>query len=701
MSLRSFISGGDTGKTQGEIDDRRKQLAYAMLQQGMESGPVQSPWQGAARLVQALMGGLALRRQEQQASGAGGAAPAGDPGYFPFAPLPDNGPVPPERPNLDPLMTTDDRGGQPMAPAAQPGAGLFAPLPDNGPIPTPRPYRDPMVTTGDRRQQPMAGGQPPQFPLEHFGDPVASPTNPPIPTPRPYRDPMVTTDYRREQPMATDQPGDESFAPLPDNGPIPSLRPGYRDPQVTTDERRQQPAAPVPGGGGAGSANDGAELQTILSDPVRSANLPAGMRNNNPANLKYVGQHGPGIIGPSENTDQGDPQVVYATPEAGMRHNVWQIMRKYQKGMLTPNQMIAGANGWTPNSFTAAANIARSMGIDPDDDLRLTDPAMAKKFMRALITQEQGTSGALYPDSMIEAAIAAQLNDATANVPVPTPRPEYPDPPMTTDERRQQPATAPQLPGDDPFVPPGKVPIPAPKPGRHDRQAVRGTPSQQPVDADVFNGFMDTVKNGYKQRDGSIIQVTNPYGLSAIASTGQSESQFSAKKANSSWSDRSESGKDGTSGGIMSWRNSRLQKLYNFAAAKGEKPGAISPQTQAEFFLQEDPRLIARLNAAKSLDEAQTLMNRAWQFVGYDKPGDKEVAERLATAKTFMPQYQTGGAADPFALPDNPSGPTPGPGPRDRKQTMNQGRGRAASQAAGKADALVRALLAQQQSGLW
>jgi len=287
MSLASFIFGGDTGKTQGDISDRRKQLADAMLRQGMESGPIQSPWQGAARLVQALLGGLAIRRQEQQASGDGSATPPGDPGDYPFAPLPDNGPVPPERPNLDPLMTTDDRGEQPMATAAQPGAGLFAPLPDNGPIPTPKPYRDPMVTTDYRREQPMAAGQP-------GDDALAPPANPPIPTPRRYRDPMVTTDDRREQPMAADQPGDDAFAPLPDNGPIPSPRPGYRDPQVTTDKRRQQPAAPAAGGGGAGSANDGAELQTILSDPVRSAKLPPGMRNTIPPISNTPGSMGQG-----------------------------------------------------------------------------------------------------------------------------------------------------------------------------------------------------------------------------------------------------------------------------------------------------------------------------------------------------------------------------------------------------------------------
>ncbi|WP_244956102.1 hypothetical protein [Rhizobium changzhiense] len=68
------IFGGDTGKTQGDIDDQRKRLAYAMLQQGMDMSPVQSPWQGAARLAQALMGGLAIRQQEKRAGAAEGLA---------------------------------------------------------------------------------------------------------------------------------------------------------------------------------------------------------------------------------------------------------------------------------------------------------------------------------------------------------------------------------------------------------------------------------------------------------------------------------------------------------------------------------------------------------------------------------------------------------------------------------------------------
>ncbi|PCK78973.1 hypothetical protein [Rhizobium sophoriradicis] len=60
------ISGGDTGRTQKDIDDQRKRLAYTMLQQGMDASPVQSPWQGAARLAQALMGGLEIRQQNEE-----------------------------------------------------------------------------------------------------------------------------------------------------------------------------------------------------------------------------------------------------------------------------------------------------------------------------------------------------------------------------------------------------------------------------------------------------------------------------------------------------------------------------------------------------------------------------------------------------------------------------------------------------------
>lgn len=140
---------------------------------------------------------------------------------------------------------------------------------------------------------------------------------------------------------------------------------------------------------------------------------------------------------------------------------------------------------------------------------------------------------------------------------------------------------------------------------------------------EVFSGFMDTVKQG----------VQNPYALAAIAATGKAESGFDPKNATRTWSDPSESGQPGTAGGIMSWRGPRYQAL----AATGD----LSPQGQANFFLSENPKLITALNSAKSVEEAQSLMNNAWQFAGYNRPGG-EAANRLAAAQSFLPAFQGG-----------------------------------------------------------
>lgn len=144
------------------------------------------------------------------------------------------------------------------------------------------------------------------------------------------------------------------------------------------------------------------------------------------------------------------------------------------------------------------------------------------------------------------------------------------------------------------------------------------TPVERSVaQGDTYRPFIDTVRSG---------GLTNPYGLAAVASTGRAESGWSAKNANRTWSDPSESGQPGTAGGILSWRGPRYQAL----AATGD----LSPEGQAKFFLQENPKLIQALNNAKSVEEAQQLMNNAWQFAGYNRPGG-ESARRLAMAKNY------------------------------------------------------------------
>ena len=53
-------------------DEYRRRLALMLVQGGLNTSPIQSPWQGAARMAQAFMGGLLTRNLQdvpQQATG--------------------------------------------------------------------------------------------------------------------------------------------------------------------------------------------------------------------------------------------------------------------------------------------------------------------------------------------------------------------------------------------------------------------------------------------------------------------------------------------------------------------------------------------------------------------------------------------------------------------------------------------------------
>lgn len=136
---------------------------------------------------------------------------------------------------------------------------------------------------------------------------------------------------------------------------------------------------------------------------------------------------------------------------------------------------------------------------------------------------------------------------------------------------------------------------------------------------EIYNGFMDTVKT----------EVQNPYALAVIASTGQRESAFSPGNTNRVWND----GKN-NAGGIMSWNGPRLAALQK---ANGGKNG--TPEQQAQFFLKESPELIQKLNGAKSLEQAQQIMNQAWGFKGYNQPNHPETIARLKASRGFLGKF--------------------------------------------------------------
>ncbi|QIG74521.1 hypothetical protein EVC10_013 [Rhizobium phage RHph_Y25] len=174
--------------------------------------------------------------------------------------------------------------------------------------------------------------------------------------------------------------------------------------------------------------------------------------------------------------------------------------------------------------------------------------------------------------------------------------------------------------------------------------------SSQP--GEVYTPFIDTVKTGFDPGTGQKLAVTNPYGLAAVAATGQAESGFSPKNAGRVWNDGANN-----AGGIMSWNGPRLANLQRFAGGTNG-----TPQQQAQFFLQENPDLVAKLNNAKSVEEAQQLMNNAWAFKGYNQPGNPNAAHRLSLANSFLPKFQgQGGGTEVASLDASVGMPSPGP----------------------------------------
>jgi hypothetical protein len=142
---------------------------------------------------------------------------------------------------------------------------------------------------------------------------------------------------------------------------------------------------------------------------------------------------------------------------------------------------------------------------------------------------------------------------------------------------------------------------------------------------EAANAFINTVRKA---------GLTNRYALAAVGATGERESgNWDPKKGAGEWSDPSESGQPGRSGGYLSWRAERLAALRRFARENGDT-GNGSAETQGAFFAQENKALIEKLNAAKSVDEAMSLMNEAWKFAGWDRPGGERDA-RFAAARRW------------------------------------------------------------------
>ena len=121
---------------------------------------------------------------------------------------------------------------------------------------------------------------------------------------------------------------------------------------------------------------------------------------NNPGDLHWPGtwlsKHPEYGATRSTSGDQGAPLAQFPSMKAGLDAMQGLIEQKYIKeSRKTANQLIAAKGGWTPGALgrDAAKNIARDMGIGPDDDLGLGDPKKMLAFKRALAKQEGSKEG--------------------------------------------------------------------------------------------------------------------------------------------------------------------------------------------------------------------------------------------------------------------------------------------------------------------
>ncbi|MGU3666233.1 hypothetical protein ACLBX9_18770 [Methylobacterium sp. A49B] len=204
-------------------------------------------------------------------------------------------------------------------------------------------------------------------------------------------------------------------------------------------------------------------------------------------------------------------------------------------------------------------------------------------------------------------------------------------------------ATPPGVTGYQPQTPPTGAPTPVVQPqaqglasaalnalGLNSAEAATMDP------ADIRGRFISTLQQG---------GLTNPNGLGAVAAYAQHESRYSPSNITGSWSDPSESGQAGQSGGILSWRADRLANMKAFTQ------GAADPVVaQAQFTLAENPVLIRALQNAQSPQEANALMADAWKFAGWNRPGG-ESAARLATTQAYANSFGGGRALPAVAAP--------------------------------------------------
>lgn len=171
----------------------------------------------------------------------------------------------------------------------------------------------------------------------------------------------------------------------------------------------QRAALPAPDGYAAGEG-------FVARDSWRMpANAPRGIRNNNPGNI----QKGAGFDGEVEGND---PRfATFATPEDGIRAIGMNLLTyQRQHGLDT---VLGILNRWAPPSENDTGayvgQVARALGVEPNQQLDLSDPATLTGLTAAIIRHENAMQP--YNAAQLEAAVGAALSGAPVRRALPAP----------------------------------------------------------------------------------------------------------------------------------------------------------------------------------------------------------------------------------------------------------------------------------------
>lgn len=139
----------------------------------------------------------------------------------------------------------------------------------------------------------------------------------------------------------------------------------------------------------------------LKNDP----NVARGIRNNNPGNLRSSGDAWKGKAG----QDEGG-YLQFESPEAGIRAMAVNLVNQQKKhGLRTVESIITKYAPASDNNNTGAyiQAVSTALGVKPDQQIDLKDPATLEKFMRAVIKHENGSQP--YAPEQIQHGVEAAL----------------------------------------------------------------------------------------------------------------------------------------------------------------------------------------------------------------------------------------------------------------------------------------------------